>query len=388
MPKQAYDIIKAAFPAVVGIRHIAAVLPGRKPVPHTAHLGAIRFAAGKGKNVRLVVMILWNDQVKIAEIRLPENTGAVPAVFVAGAFQRGKHAAIRLMPAVVGRRAAGIRLDPAAHAFVGKSGIENNLRRRAAAYIAEAYKENTARARLRLTITRCSAIIQAHTGTLYQKTMHIARIKGEPEIFYSLQGEGNRAGTPAVFIRLAGCNLHCSWCDTKYSWGNGLSLPPSELARRVREYACPGLVVTGGEPLLQQEELAELLSLLPPSMFVEVETNGTIVPRAALQKRVNQWNVSPKLEHAGNANALQQETAAIFAALPNAWFKFVVAGEEDWAQIEALHLPWERIILMPCAAERTTLETLRPRIADMCLKHGVRLGDRLHIVLWNNRKGV
>lgn len=333
-------------------------------------------------------MILWNDQVKIAEIRLPENAGPVPAVFVAGAFQRGKHAAVRLLPAVEGRRAAGIRLDFATHAPVGKKGIENNLRSRAAAYIAEAYKENTVRARLRLTITHCSAIIQAHTGTLYQKDMHIARIKGGAEIFYSLQGEGNRAGTPSVFIRLAGCNLHCSWCDTKYSWGNGLNLPPSELARRVREYACPNLVVTGGEPLLQQEGIAELLSLLPPSVFAEVETNGTIVPCAALLKRVNQWNVSPKLEHAGNAVAPQQDVTAAFAALPNAWFKFVVAGEGDWAQIEALHLPRERIILMPCAADRPALEKLRPRVAEMCLKHGVRLGERLHIVLWNNKKGV
>lgn len=218
--------------------------------------------------------------------------------------------------------------------------------------------------------------------------MYIARLKDGAEIFYSLQGEGHLAGTPAVFIRLAGCNLRCSWCDTKYSWGNGVILSPTELARLVAGYACPHLVVTGGEPLLQQEELTELLSLLPSSVFVEVETNGTIVPCTALQERVNQWNVSPKLEHAGNANPPQQKVLVTFATLPNAWFKFVVVGEEDWAQIEALHLPQGRIILMPCATDRATLETARARVADMCLKHGVRMGDRLHIVLWNNKKGV
>lgn len=220
--------------------------------------------------------------------------------------------------------------------------------------------------------------------------MHIARLNNAPELFYSLQGEGVSCGSPAVFLRLAGCNLACRWCDTKYSWGGGLSLPPAELAPRIAALCPPRLIITGGEPLLQQDELGELLALLPAELPIEVETNGTLSPPAELRERVTQWNVSPKLPHAGNAakQALRPEVLAAFAELPNAWFKLVVRGEEDWPAIAVLGLPRERLLLMPCADSRAVLEQRRPAIAQMCLRHGVRLGERLHLVLWDTRKGV
>lgn len=220
--------------------------------------------------------------------------------------------------------------------------------------------------------------------------MNIARLKSEPEIFYSLQGEGARCGSPAVFLRLAGCNLHCSWCDTRYSWLPGCELEEAEVAARLQAFGCPAVVITGGEPLLQAEAMERLLALLPPDFYIEVETNGTLPPTPALAARVNQWNVSPKLAHAGNApaEALRPEVLAAFVGTQNAWFKFVVRSEEDWPAIEALELPQQRIILMPCAANRRELEAARPIVAQMCLEHRVRLGERLHIVLWDTAKGV
>ncbi len=221
--------------------------------------------------------------------------------------------------------------------------------------------------------------------------MNIARLNEcEPEIFYSLQGEGARLGTPTVFLRLAGCNLACRWCDTKHSWGKGLTLEPSVVAACLLSYRCRNLVITGGEPLLQQEEVAELLALLPADFYVEVESNGTLSPSTALLARVNQWNISPKLIHSGNEaeRALKAEQLAAFAALPHAWFKFVVQSTEDWQAIAALGLPPERIILMPCATTRQALDAARPAVAELCLREGVRFGDRLHLVLWDDRKGV
>lgn len=219
--------------------------------------------------------------------------------------------------------------------------------------------------------------------------MKLARLSSEGELFYSIQGEGARAGSPAVFVRLAGCNLHCRWCDTKYSWGQGADITEEDLDARILSYNSPGLVITGGEPLLQAPAIEKLLSLLPDSVFVEIETNGTIPPTPTLVARVNQWNVSPKLEHAGNSTpTLCPNVLKDFVATGHAWFKFVVQGEEDWPAIAALCLPQERIILMPCATTREQLATARPAVVDMCLRHRVRFGDRLHVALWGDKKGV
>ena len=219
--------------------------------------------------------------------------------------------------------------------------------------------------------------------------MNIAQLNTGGEIFYSLQGEGARAGSPAVFLRLAGCNLHCSWCDTKHSWGRGVTMSEQELAEKIRSYGSPGLVITGGEPLMQAVAIEQLLTLLPDELYVEIETNGTIEPTPALAKRVNQWNVSPKLTHAGNGvETIAPQVLRTFTETGKAWFKFVVKGEEDWAAIEALALPPERIILMPCATTREQLEAARPAVVEMCLQHRVRFGDRLHVALWGDKKGV
>ena len=82
------------------------------------------------------------------------------------------------------------------------------------------------------------------------------------EIFYSIQGEGRSAGKPAVFLRLSGCNLKCRWCDTKYAWKKGEEMTTGQIIQKIKKYPCKHLVVTGGEPMLQQEGLEELLKKL------------------------------------------------------------------------------------------------------------------------------
>ena len=116
----------------------------------------------------------------------------------------------------------------------------------------------------------------------------LAQLHGQPEIFHSIQGEGVSQGTPCVFLRLAGCNLACSWCDTAYSWNGtvpGVRLTPEKAAELALRYPCRRLVLTGGEPLIQQKALPALLRLLPDHA-VELETNGTIMPDAELLDRV------------------------------------------------------------------------------------------------------
>lgn len=235
--------------------------------------------------------------------------------------------------------------------------------------------------------------------------------RAEPEIFASVQGEGPSAGTPVAFVRLSRCNLACVWCDTAYTWhfegdqrphrsgatwdrrANQVSLEVAEVAERIRALGQKRLVVTGGEPLLQAGPLAELLEMLD-DMTVEIETNGTTRAPPRLDIRIDQYNVSPKLAHSGNpaALALLPERLAAYAADPRAWFKFVIAAPEDVAEMLALQrayaIPSARIFLMPEGTDSATLRAREQWLVPLCLEHGFRLSDRLHIHLFGDTRGT
>lgn len=221
------------------------------------------------------------------------------------------------------------------------------------------------------------------------------------EVFESLQGEGASAGEPCVFVRLATCNLRCSWCDTRYTWDwqsydyeSEVKLESaSAVSARVSSAATRRLVLTGGEPLLQQPALLELLAHIPRTVFVEVETNGTLVPRPELVERVDQWNVSPKLSNGGDAERLRIKPAAlaVLRDTGRAWLKLVVRGDEDLAEAEALvgltEWPRERVMLMPQAHGRQELAERSPAVAAACVATGYRFSPRLHLELFDGRRG-
>lgn len=97
------------------------------------------------------------------------------------------------------------------------------------------------------------------------------------EIFRSLQGEGKNQGKPCLFIRLAGCNLNCAWCDTKYSRNDGITMSIDTVLEQVRRFNLPYVCITGGEPLLQVDALEPLISSLHnQGTQIDIETNGTI----------------------------------------------------------------------------------------------------------------
>lgn len=236
--------------------------------------------------------------------------------------------------------------------------------------------------------------------------MLLSRMKsGAPEIFATIQGEGTTAGVPSVFVRLAECNLRCSWCDTKYTWdwashdraSETIELDIDEVARRTLDEAGRGVrtaVFTGGEPLLQQDELAELARRLREHGFrIEVETNGTVIPTEALAANIDQWNVSPKLASSGNAARARHRPAALqwFAARTTTQLKFVLTSDEDVQEVselvEALGLPRERVILTPEGSDATTIADRSRWLAERCRTHGYRLGTRLHVFFWGSERG-
>jgi len=222
------------------------------------------------------------------------------------------------------------------------------------------------------------------------------------EIFESLQGEGASSGAPCVFVRLAQCNLHCSWCDTKYTWDFERYRYEDEVRERSAEEvaqlvnAAPSrrLVLTGGEPLLQQRALKEFFALLAPDILVEVETNGTIVPEAFALSRVNQWNVSPKLANAGDPEhfRIRPEVLTALRDSGRAYLKLVVSGDPDFAEADALvaRLAWpnERVLLMPEAANREQLRARSFAVAEAARVRCYRFSSRLHLELWGGRRGT
>ena len=235
--------------------------------------------------------------------------------------------------------------------------------------------------------------------------------KGEAEIFASVQGEGPSAGMPVAFMRLSRCNLACVWCDTAYTWhfegddrphrdgvafarkSNQVTLNEDEVAARILLLGQDRLVITGGEPLLQAPALAKMLELLP-NIAVEVETNGTTKATSRLDIRIDQFNVSPKLAHSGNPAdlALLPERLDAYATDPRAWFKFVIAEPSDVEEVLALRDRYRfrpgHVFLMPEGTDSETIRTREKWLAPLCLEHGFRLSDRLHIHLFGDTRGT
>lgn len=228
------------------------------------------------------------------------------------------------------------------------------------------------------------------------------------EVFYSLQGEGVLVGTPSVFVRLAGCPLRCRWCDTKYAWSfsAGTDYETADLVEQIGRWPCRFVVITGGEPLVGPDRsaragLADLTGRLKAlGKHITIETSGVAF---APDLACDLMSISPKL---GNAVPFEPALAAthgqtrldpkVLAALIEAYpcqLKFVIDSEADIDEVRRLldRLPpvaSERILLMPQATSREELQAKTPLVARLCRETGFRFGQRLHVLLWGNRRGT
>jgi len=207
------------------------------------------------------------------------------------------------------------------------------------------------------------------------------------EIFHSIQGEGPNAGRPAVFLRLGGCNLRCRWCDTKYSWNeaNNQSMTNKKIIQQIKKYPCKHLVITGGEPLLQQDALKGLLYCLK-GYVVELETNGSLPLK--INKFLEQTNCSPKLRLSENL----PYPLRILPENKKVVYKFVIRKKSDIDEVkiycQKYKIPKEKIWLMPEGISRETVIKRSVWLIEICKKEGYNFSPRLHIMLWENKRGV
>lgn len=238
----------------------------------------------------------------------------------------------------------------------------------------------------------------------------------------TIQGEGKLNGIPSLFIRLAGCNLRCTWktlsggiceCDTAYAAYNvqgAFKMGVEEIVQIVNQNRghITHIVITGGEPFLQAEALRELchqLKTVAP-FHLTVETNTTLYDETVAQY-IDLFSMSPKLSgsippppHADQHDKLRLRPENIQAFISHArkhgkdfQLKFVYSSEADIVEIKTLLTQlhdWKKedILLMPMGTTPEELTLTIPKTLEHCIQNGWRFCDRLHISLFGNKQGV
>jgi 7-carboxy-7-deazaguanine synthase len=222
------------------------------------------------------------------------------------------------------------------------------------------------------------------------------------EIYRSIQGESSFAGVACIFVRLAACNLRCTWCDSEYTFHGGRKMPADEVEQEIARLAPSGLIeFTGGEPMLQERELLPLMErLLARGYTLLIETSGERplekVP-AAVHKIVD-----VKCPGSGEAGSFREGNLA--ALTRNDEIKFVLADRVDYefARDFTLRHGLDKVVnsvifspafsKTPSARRDTSNALLDPRLlAEWILQDGlnVRLGLQIHKFIWEPAmKGV
>jgi 7-carboxy-7-deazaguanine synthase len=225
------------------------------------------------------------------------------------------------------------------------------------------------------------------------------------EIFHSIQGEGLLAGVPSIFIRTSGCNLRCHWCDTPYaSWKpEGPEMSVEEILKKLTEWNCDHVVLTGGEPMIAPD-LPELATVLKKqNKHITIETAGTILPNGI---PCDLASISPKLSNSTPSSerdpawAKKHEAIRLQSEVISEWIrkypfqlKFVVSSENDLVEIKNLisylpPVPSDRILLMPEGIDVKTLAARSPWLVDICKREGFRFCPRLQIELFGHKRGT
>jgi 7-carboxy-7-deazaguanine synthase len=209
------------------------------------------------------------------------------------------------------------------------------------------------------------------------------------EIFYSIQGESSYAGRPCVFVRLTGCNLRCSYCDTRYAYEEGEDLEIGEITNRITSYRCRLVEITGGEPLIQKGTSLLVKELLDLGFEVLLETNGSMDISVIDNRCVKILDI--KCPSSGEAKRNYLEN--LKRLQPNDEIKFAIGSKEDYDYAKNIlsfmnraNGNIKRPLLSPVYG-RMNLELLAQWILADHLD--VRMQIQLHKVIWGSEaRGV
>ncbi|WHI48660.1 7-carboxy-7-deazaguanine synthase QueE [Microbulbifer sp. EKSA008] len=207
------------------------------------------------------------------------------------------------------------------------------------------------------------------------------------EIFYSLQGEARESGLPTVFVRLTGCPLRCTYCDSEYAFYGGERMTLEQILQQVQSHPARHVCVTGGEPLAQPNCFPLMKALCDAGYAVSLETSGAM-PVDKVDERVSRV-VDLKTPASGEQHRNRMENMQVLTRQDQIKFVICDRGDYDWARftLDQYRLP-ERVgevLFSP------SYEQLQPRqLAEWILEDGlpVRMQMQMHKLLWGDIPGV
>ena len=225
------------------------------------------------------------------------------------------------------------------------------------------------------------------------------------EIFKSIQGEGRLVGVVSALLRFWGCNLRCKWCDEKQCLlgKNIQNIEKTEIVSMIEKYNCDYIIITGGEPLLQNE-ISELCNILKTKGYhITIETNGTVLRE---NLKADLISISPKLSNSNpdfdkplqlslyNNKRLNLEIIKYYMENYDYQIKFVVEKEDDFREIDNIVSELKKssafdkknILIMPLASSRNQLFRMQQQVVEWCVIYGYRYCNRLHLQIWGKGK--
>lgn len=206
------------------------------------------------------------------------------------------------------------------------------------------------------------------------------------EIFHSLQGETSRMGLPTVFVRLTGCPMRCTYCDTEYAFSGGSNMEIDDIMRKVAEYGTPYVTVTGGEPLAQKACYSLLTTLCDAGYNVSLETGGAM-DIAPVDKRVS---VILDIKTPASNEEKNMRWDNLTHVKKTDELKFVICNraDYDWAKIKLneLKLAEKCPVLFSPSYHDLKADELAKWVLDDQLP--VRMQLQMHKILWGEKQGV
>ena len=201
------------------------------------------------------------------------------------------------------------------------------------------------------------------------------------EIYASIQGESSHTGLPCVFIRLTGCNLRCSWCDTAYAFYDGKNLTVEETLQKVETFGLPLVEITGGEPLLQEDVYPLMEALLKKGYRVMLETSGALPIDKVPEKVIKILDI--KCPGSGEEKKNHLENLKFLS--PHDEVKFILLDRADYEWSRNMlrkydMVPSKQVLFSP-VYDKLNLKDLSQWILKDRL--AVRLQTQLHKVIWS-----